>query len=136
MEPLEWLTLGLLAVTAYYAVQTHLTLRELRRQHEAERQMWSRDKSEAAARACHDAATAMSELATERGPLILRERARPLTATLRSHGPLVRDELVRDRIAATAEVLFVASFPNAQMERENLSPGRLEAYHSGESYAD
>lgn len=121
MDALAWLTAGLLVVTGYYAVTTHLTLQELRKQREADREMWSRDKSEAAVLACFEQVRDVVQKITEDGPAILGSTAAGLWASLRAHGPLIRDQATRDKVAATAEVMFVTSFEQGLMDKEGLS---------------
>lgn len=126
----EWITIGLTSVlavtTIVYAWLTRRMAQAMERQAAEERIARRREKSDRAGYNCLDVLLRLKAEMDVRGPsAVTGDTFREAHDVLHGHLAIIDDEVARDRLRATAEVLFVAAFPTDQMERENLIPSRV-----------
>lgn len=126
----DWISLALafalIVVTLVYVKHTRDMVNEMKLQRATDATDRRREKSDRAAYACLDVIRQVSdEMTRRRASAVEPETLSILHATLRGEGPLLEDDELRGRVGACAEVVFVGSFSNEQMAKEQLSAGHV-----------
>jgi hypothetical protein len=126
----DWISVGLTVVlvvtTVAYVRLTHRMAQAMETQSTEYRSALRREKSDHAAYACLDGLRQLEAEMDRRGPSAVDPATiREARHTLEGHLPMVCDEVVRDRLRATAEVLFVAGLSTEQLAKDQLAPSRI-----------
>lgn len=124
----DWISVGLTAVliivTTFYVKHTSDMATEMKNQRLNDVENRRREKSDKAAYLCLDAVRYLADEMSRRGPTAVEPESLSITQrTLRGEGSLIEDDLIRHRVGACAEVVFVGAFSTEQMRREGLSAG-------------
>jgi hypothetical protein len=120
------LTGFLIVITAIYVKYTHDMVVEMRTARAADSQLRVREKSERSARVCAQLMRELSYEMVERGASAVSiQRVRSTRQLIDIDSPYIDDSTVRDLVSACLEVLFVAGWSNDELERNDLSAGRV-----------
>ena len=119
------LTVVLVVITAYYAWQTRLTVKEMRESRTAADATRRRDKSEAAARRALESTRTLQHVMRRRGPAALdRDEIWQHSQRLDAEAPLIEDPNVSECVDTCGLIAFTASWPDDELAREPVgSPG-------------
>lgn len=113
------LTVVLVVITAYYAWQTRLTVKEMRESRTAADATRRRDKSEAAARRALESTRTLQHVMRRRGPAALdRDEIWQHSQRLDAAAPLSEDPNVSECVHTCGLVAFTASWPDDELARE------------------